>query len=84
MDVSDAALIARLDEIRSNSEGSVEPNVNIDDEEEQEVVPSDHHFLEDDRTWNKARRALFCCREIIRTELSYMEGLLQLENSEVS
>lgn len=44
---------------------------------------SDEDHLEDAATWSTARRALLCCRELVRTEKRYQEELKSLLNSEV-
>ena len=88
MDVADSALIAELEELRRNVELA---NGNL---------PSDDHGLVsdsrcnscpygsssqgDDRRWRKAQKSAFCRRELIKTELTYLEGILQLENKNVS
>jgi len=37
---------------------------------------------DDDRRWRKAQKSAFGRRELIKTELNYLEGLLQLENKD--
>jgi hypothetical protein len=95
MDVSDDILIAELEKLRRNKRHYIQPDAGISDESK--LTPPQHeehsHVLdyssdphwpeEEDRRWKKARKAIFCCRELIRTELNYLEGLLQLENGEV-
>lgn len=85
MDVADDVLVARLEELRNNSKDFLQPGVDVTEEmEDYEDESSKRIFLEDeDRSFKRARNTLFCCRELIRTELSYLEGLLQLENGEV-
>jgi hypothetical protein len=39
---------------------------------------------QEEEDWKKTRRALFCCRELIRTEKSYSVRLLQLLDGNVS
>jgi hypothetical protein len=88
VDVPDSVLIAELEELKRNVELT-----NGD-------LPSDDHGLvsdsrcnsctygsssqDDDRKWRKAQKSAFCRRELIKTELTYLEGILQLENKEVS
>ena len=88
VDVPDSVLIAELEELRRNVELA---NGNS---------PSDDHGLvsdsrcnsctyepsspDDDRRWRKAQKSAFCRRELIKTELTYLEGILQLENKNVS
>ena len=89
VDVPDSVLIAELEELRRNVELA---NGNLN--------PSDDHCLlsnsrcnsctygspseDDDRRWRKAQKSAFCRRELIKTELTYLEGILQLENKDVS
>lgn len=88
VDVPDSVLIAELEELRRNVELA---NGN---------PPSDDHGLvsnlrcnscpcgspsqNDDRRWKRAQKSAFCRRELIKTELTYLEGVLQLENENVS
>jgi len=88
VDVPDSVLIAELEELRRNVELT---NGNS---------PSDDHGLvsdsrcnsctyrspspDGDGRWRKAQRSAFCRRELIKTELTYLEGILQLENKNVS
>lgn len=44
---------------------------------------TDGHDLEDAATWHTARRALLCCRELVRTEKRYQEELRALMDGEV-
>lgn len=88
MDVSDDVLIAHLEALRQNMEVTRqhEPDATAEIEmAEEDGAPSVVQSAEDDdQKWKKARTTLFCCRELIRTELSYLEGLLQLENGETT
>jgi hypothetical protein len=88
VDVPDSVLIAELEELRRTVELA---NGNS---------PSDDHGLvsnsrcnscacgspstDDDRRWRKAQKSAFCRRELIKTELTYLEGVLQLEDGNVS
>ena len=88
VDVPDSVLIAELEELRRNVELA---NGNF---------PSDDHGLvsdfrcnsctygsssqDDERRWKKTQKSAFCRRELIKTELTYLEGVLQLENKNVS
>ena len=88
VDVPDSVLIAELEELRRSVELA---NGNS---------PSDDHYLvsdsrcnsctygssspDDDRRWRKAQKSAFCRRELIKTELTYLEGILQLENKDAS
>ena len=88
VDVPDSVLISELEELRRNVELTNENS------------PSDDHgstpdfrcnsciygppSQDDDRKWKKAQRSAFCRRELIKTELTYLEGVLQLENKNVS
>jgi hypothetical protein len=38
---------------------------------------------QDEQDWKRSRRALFCCRELIRTEKSYLARLIQLLDRKV-
>ena len=88
VDVPDSVLIAELEELRRNFELAGDSS------------PSDYHGLvsdsrcnsctcgspsqDDDRRWKKTQKSAFCRRELIKTELTYLEGVLQLENKNVS
>jgi hypothetical protein len=88
VDVPDSVLIAELEELRRNVEFA------------NGYSPSDDHGLvsdsrcnsctygaptqDDDRRWKKTQKSAFCRRELIKTELTYLEGILQLENKNVS
>lgn len=84
VDVPDSVLIAELEELRRNVELANDNS------------PSDDHGLvsdsrcnscthvsssqDDEWRWKKAQKSAFCRRELIKTELTYLEGILQLEN----
>lgn len=40
--------------------------------------------VEDEMEWLHARRAILCCRELVRTERSYQERLQELADGSVS
>lgn len=90
MDVPDSVLIAELEELRRNVELA---NGNLPSEDHADGLVSDSRCnscaygslsQDDDRRWRKAQKSAFCRRELIKTELTYLEGLLQLENKNVS
>ena len=90
MDVPDSVLIAELEELRRNVELA---NGNLPSEDHADGLVSDSRCnscaygslsQDDDRRWRKAQKSAFCRRELIKTELTYLEGLLQLENKSVS
>lgn len=88
VDVPDSVLIAELEELRRNVELANDNS------------PSDDHGLisnyrcnscpcgtpsqDDDRKWKKTQKSAFGRRELIKTELTYLEGILQLDNKNVS
>jgi hypothetical protein len=47
------------------------------------ISDTDECHMEDAATWSTARRALLCCRELVRTEKRYQEELKSLLNGEV-
>lgn len=65
---------------RTRSISSVHPHPHVMDRAHTERINSD---LEDAATWRTARRALLCCREMVRTEKRYQEELKALLNGEV-
>ena len=90
VDVPDSVLIAELEELRRNVELA---NGNLPSEDHADGLVSDSRCnscaygslsQDDDRRWRKAQKSAFCRRELIKTELTYLEGLLQLENKSVS
>ena len=42
--------------------------------------PTDDH---QEQAWKTARKALFCCRELVRTEKTYFSKLVQLKDGQV-
>ena len=86
VDVPDSVLIAELEELRRIVELANDES------------PADNHGFDfrcnsctwgspsqdDDRRWKKAQKSAFCRRELIKTELTYLEAVLQLENKTVS
>lgn len=90
MDVPDSVLIAELEELRRNVELA---NGNSPSEDHAHGLVSDSRCNscpypssspDDDRKWKKAQKSAFCRRELIKTELTYLEGILRLENKNVS
>ena len=89
VDVPDSVLIAELGELRKSVELA-----------NGDLQSGDGHGLvseswcnsctygsspeDGDQRWRKAQKSAFCRRELIKTELSYLEGILQLENKDVS
>lgn len=56
-------------------------NADTNDQEHGPVASMEKEELEE---WLAARKALMVCREIVRTEKSYREGLIKLQRGEVS
>lgn len=90
VDVPDSVLIAELEELRRNVELA---NGNSPSEDHAHGLVSDSRCNscpypssspDDDRRWRNAQKSAFCRRELIKTELTYLEGILQLENKDVS
>ena len=89
VDVRDSVLIAELEELRRSVELA-----------DGDLQSADDHRLvseswcnsctcgssseDNDLRWRKAQKSAFCRRELIKTELTYLEGILQLENKDVS
>lgn len=82
----DSVLIAELEELRRNVElanGNPSSDTLVSDSRCNSCTygsPSS----DDDGRWRKAQKSAFCRRELIKTELNYLEGTLQLENKDVS
>lgn len=89
MDVPDSVLIAELEELRRSVE-LADGNLQAAD---------DHGLISEswcnscacgsppedsDQRWRKAQKSAFCRRELIKTELTYLEGIIQLESENVS
>ena len=92
VDVPDSVLIAELEELKRNVELA---NGNLPSDDHAHALISDSRCnsctyrpsstsQDDDRRWREAQRSAFCRRELIKTELTYLEGILQLENGNVS
>jgi len=88
VDVRDSVLIAELVELRRSVElanGDLQP----DDNHRLVSEPWCNSCIygsssgDDDQRWRKAEKSAFCRRELIKTELTYLEGILQLENKNV-
>jgi len=82
VDVPDSVLIAELEELRRNVElanGNSPSDESIPDFQ-CNSCPYGFPSKDDDRRWKKAQKSAFCRRELIKTELTYLEGVLQLEN----
>lgn len=89
MDVPDSVLIAELEELRKSVEFANGNSPGSDDhglisDSRCKACAYGAPAQDDDRRWKKARKSAFCRRELIKTELTYLEGVLQLENKNVS
>jgi len=87
VDVPDSVLIAELEELKKNVELT---NGNFPSEDHGLVSDSWCNSCtygsspqDDERRWKKTQKSAFCRRELIKTELTYLEGVLQLENKNV-
>ena len=60
-------------------------DVSDDDSDTPEDDPQTPPDIEDhqERAWKVARKALFCCRELVRTEKTYFSKLVQLKDGQV-
>jgi len=67
------------DTAHTQSISPVHPHPQVLDRAHTERINND---LEDAATWRTARRALLCCREMVRTEKRYQEELKALLNGE--
>jgi len=84
VDVPDSVLIAELEELRRNVElanGNSSSDGLVSDARCNSCTYGSSSS-DDDRRWRKAQKSAFCRRELIKTELNYLEGLLQLENKD--
>lgn len=86
MDVSDSVLIAELEVLRRNVElANANPSSDgLVSDTRCNSCAYGSSSSDDDRRWRKAQKSAFGRRELIKTELNYLEGLLQLENKDVS
>lgn len=70
------------EDIRSDEDDISDPSDDESDTPEDDPqTPSDieeHH----EQAWKVAREALFCCRELVRTEKSYFSKLVQLKDGQ--
>ena len=88
VDVRDSVLIAELGELRRNVE-LANGYLQSDDDHRLVSEPRCNSCIYgsssdgDDQRWRKAEKSAFCRRELIKTELTYLEGILQLENKNV-
>ena len=88
VDVRDSVLIAELEELRRNVE-LANGGIQSDDDHGLVSEPWCNSCIygsfsgDDDQRWRKAEKSAFCRRELIKTELTYLEGILQLENKNV-
>ena len=91
VDVRDSVLIAELGELRMSVELA---NGNLQPDDDHGLVSEpwcdcciyrSHRSSseDDDQRWRRAQKSAFCRRELIKTELTYLEGILQLENKNV-
>lgn len=93
----DADFLKEIDALKRTREESdqslIYPDDTLDDELEEDEQQrlgdafdeADSHAGEDDeRVWLKARRAMLCVREIIRTESTYRRHLSRVFEMEVS
>ena len=86
VDVPDSILIAELEELRRNVElanGNPSSDTLVSGSRCNSCTYGSSS-PDDDRRWKKAQKSAFCRRELIKTELNYLEGILQLENKDVS
>jgi len=88
VDVADSVLIAELEELRRNVElangNSPSGDHGLVSDSRCNSCTHGSSSQADDRRWRKAQKSAFCRRELIKTELTYLEGILQLENKKVS
>jgi len=88
VDVPDSVLIAELGELRRSVE-LANGHLQSDDGRRLVSEPWCNSCIygsssgDDDQRWRKAEKSAFCRRELIKTELTYLEGILQLENKNV-
>lgn len=71
------------DEARSDEDDF--SDVSDDDSDTPEDDPQTPPDIEDhqEQAWKVARKALFCCRELVRTEKAYFSKLVQLKDGQV-
>ena len=89
VDVPDSVLIAELEELRRNVElaNGKSPSDDhglLSDFRCNSCVYYGSPSQDDDQRWRSAQKSAFCRRELIKTELTYLEGILQLESNSVS
>ena len=89
VDVPDSVLIAELEELKRNVEvasgnSPSDDHCLVSDSRCNSCIYYGSSSQDDDRRWRKAQKSAFCRRELIKTELTYLEGILQLENKNVS